>query len=358
VTDPIPETPPKNVSRLKADFQACRDAYDFFTHQRNGHLDRQLYKGQGGALLEQFYHEHEDYYPFRDESKFYEHDAGSIAYKIKDTERLIIVGPGPADLSLANKELWLLPHLQNLKQADIVDISRDFAVDGAFYLTNHFQSAGRTDIKVNAITSDYRNLCPKLVPMANTTAISTGSTFSNVANVEAGKFPEAQLREFLRDFRAIAGNQPGAKLVLGYDSCQDPEEHDKAYNHPLLSQIMLNGISCLARDCHGMKGLDPDRVEEFFNYVPVWDQTASCRRQNVMLKKPLHLEFAPEILRPGEPSMLDLQPGQSFTVQNAVKPRSTKTASIAREVGLKTDIILKNGRGITEHIFNVIPLPT
>lgn len=329
--------------RLSAQQIAHDDLLRLFTRAEGGHIGHYGYLGHGAEIVNEFYTTHKAYYPHRGDFEFLTENAQTIADRMKDTRRLIIVGPGPVI-----KESVFLSHLPNLQEVLLIDVSEEFCVNGQRSLAALFNQQGRPNVRVNTLVHDYLTAAPFVKKVDGTTVISTGSLLSNVTQKPNEDFPETQMLAALNAFRRLARGR-GGRVAVGYDSCQDPDQIEESYNHPAFDRFVLN---CLGQafETAAINNINSQNVGDYFERRTVTGHGV-FPHHTIVAKDALRLPFQSAGRSDG--IVVNVQADDAFTAMNSVKPLSNQVGLLGKDAGLYTDIVFTSGSGMTMHLMPV-----
>lgn len=342
VMKPTPVTPSYT-------FDADHDLYNLFTRAEVGQIGYYCYMGEGAKRTRDFYKNQHTYYPHAGEITFLHAEAVSIAAPISSTRHLIIVGPGPAQDSLMRKEAALLPHLPHLQTVHLVDVSEKYCLDGLNKLRQVFRAQNRK-ILLNSTVAPYEHAADQFAQhhRDHTTVITTGSLISNVTKRGDEAFPDAQIGEFLRSMRKMAGKGRENKVVVGYDACQDEEQVLKSYEGKYFDRFILGGLQRAFELTSHVYSVKPAEISNYFKRVSTWEP--SLAHHHVEVVQPLNLVF--QARGNDRERFIYLKPGQRFSIMNSVKPPMDLVKKMATQsANLQTRITLGSPDGLVEHVF-------
>jgi uncharacterized SAM-dependent methyltransferase len=93
-------------------------------------------------------------------------------------------------------------------------------------------------------------------------AFFLGSTISNIVLREGETLTQGIARTLTWFADALP---PGSKFILSYDSCNDPKQLARAYDHPIFAAMERGIVARMNREL-GLKGMTADDVR----FVPAW----------------------------------------------------------------------------------------
>lgn len=321
---------------------AKSDLRRLFTRDESGHIGHYGYLGKGAQIVDEFYTTHPAYYLNRGEVALLTENAEIVANKIKETERLIIIGPGPS-----LKEEPLLPHLPYLSEIVLIDVEKEFCDHSQFQLKGLFNKIGRHNVKISALVSDFHDAPSILPPSKNTTVITTGSLISNVPQKSNERFPEAQILLALSKFRELAGND--GRVVLGYDSCQSPFQIQESYNHPAFDRFVLHCVG-QAFDVAKINSITSKNITDYFERRTHTGRGVTPHH-NVVAKTDMHFDFRAAGSK--KPIQVPISKGDEFTVLYSVKPLPHQITALSQNIGMSRGWSMTSDQGLTLHVLKV-----
>lgn len=333
-------------STRQADFRktVTNAAFDLFSRKQHGHLGDIAYLNGGGKLYEQFMRANDAYSLFSGEIKNITANRESIARDLADTERAIIVGPGPGS-SFDQKEMQILALLPNLREVHFVDLNKEFNAQAARIVREHAREKGLS-IRVETYEMDFRNAAAVIAPLGKTAVLSTGSLVSNVPNAPLNAFPDYDTGQFIDGFAALAGE--GGKVVLGYDSNDSAENLEESYNADLAP--FIQNIMQIIVD-HSAKGTvqNLNASEGFFRYESQWIEQAGQVAHRLIAQKPQNFQ----IKHDGKFKKFFIEAGDEFVVMSSLRPKVDRLTKIAATVGLVSTSAYISETGIVDQVFTV-----
>lgn len=316
-----------------------QDMYDLLSGRRAGHMGEYGYLGEGTKTVEEFFATCEAYYPCSAEKKSFTSNARTFASQIERTRRLVIIGPGPVD-SLRGKEMKLLAYLPDLEEVNLVDVSEGFCVDGEEALHTYFNAISRDGVRIKKFVMDYTGLAAELPVMDNTTVISTGGLISNMARIEGEQYPRDQMLAFLRVMKDIASKGAKGKVVLGYDSNDDPQKIHAAYKSNLFKDYIGHSFLNALRMAEFSSNVnDLPSLTYHFDIETEW-QPPTAEHCLVAKKQ--------TVLSCGDDRFV-IKKGRRFVILNSVKPTPSSVDDLAREVGLLPEASVRSPDAIIWH---------
>lgn len=321
-------------------------AVDLFTRKQHGHMGDIAYYNGGGKLFEDFVKANDNYALYNGEIRNISIHKKAIAADVAETERAIIVGPGPAS-SFRMKEMQILKLLPDLKEVHLIDVNREFNKQARKAIQDYSKSSGR-EIKIKTYQMDFRAASAAIPAAANTTVFSTGSLVSNVPNAPLSGFPDYDIGVFMESFAQLAG--VGGKVVLGYDANETGEEQVDHYNDDL-APFIKNIMKVVADHAHGLHGFNP--APDHFRYEAEWVRKAGQVAHKLVVTKPQQFK----ITHDGRVYQFSLDKDDEFIVMSSLKPSVKRLSKIADTHGMATTSTYSDGNNIIEQVFKVRNLP-
>jgi hypothetical protein len=335
-------------STRKADFKnaVTHAAFDLFTRRQHGHLGDIAYLNGGGRLYEKFMKANDDYSLYSGEIDNITVNRDAMARDLKDTERAIIVGPGPG-FSFEKKEMQILKLLPDLKEVHFVDLNNEFNRQAAKIVRDYAKSSG-LKIRVQSHEMDFRNAASVLPPSGKTTVFSTGSLVSNVPNAPLSGFPDYETKRFVDAFAVLAGE--GGKVFLGYDSNDSAMNLEQSYNQDL-APFIENIMQIIVDHSRTIRGLDASKGS--FRYESEWVRQAGQVAHKLIAEKSQNFQ----IILDGHAENLFFLEGDEFIVMSSLRPTIDRLTRIAGNIGMRSEKVYVSDSGIVDQVLTVERMP-
>ena len=274
-----------------------------------------LYDARGAALFEQIC-ALDEYYPYRSELALLDQHLPVIAQAIGPAARVIEPGSGAGQ-----KTRMLLAALDRPATYIPIDVSAEQLAATARELTAEF-----TGLEVLPIAADYTRaleLPPAPPHTGRTLVFFPGSTIGN--------FEPDDARRFLARFAALAG--PGASIVLGADSNNDPEALLRAYDdsHGVTAAFDLNVLAHLNRTHAATFDLAA------FMHRAVWDAAHSRIEMHLVSRRRQIVQLA------GEP--IQFERGEPIITEHCYKHTPEVLAALLGDAGWRVREVFADARG-------------
>ena len=313
-----------------------------FRRKAVGIWDDLAYLNGGGKLFEDgIAASYPDYYQFYGEVQHIQTNKASIADLIKDTQHIIVVGPGPAT-SFSQKDFKIIELLPDLKSVQFIDVASRFNDESAAVIEAYSQRSGK-NITVAKHRMDFHQASQVLLPLPHTTTISTGGLFANLQNAPLDGFPVQDMQDSLAAFRRLSGDE--GHVIVGYDSNTNDRTQAKAYQN--FGPFIINITNIIANNCddiHGFKS-GPDYFAYRRDYIPPSRQNA----HKVVALKSQDFYIGSRYI--------SIDQGEPFTVMSSLRPDPNKTSEQGKSIGLRTANAFIDGNGLVEHVFNSVAIP-
>jgi uncharacterized SAM-dependent methyltransferase len=331
-------------STRQADFRnaVTHAAFDLFARKQHGHLGDIAYLNGGGKLYEKFMRANDAYSLFSGEINNISANCRAIAADLAETERAIIVGPGPGS-SFDQKEMQILKLLPGLKEVHFVDLNDEFNRQASRIVKDYARKNGLS-IRIETHEMDFRNASSVIAPRACTAVLSTGSLVSNVPNAPLNAFPDYDTGQFIDGFAALAGD--GGKVVLGYDSNDSAKNLEQSYNGDL-APFIENIMKIIVDHSRSIKGLDASKGS--FRYESEWLKQAGQVAHKLIAEKDQTFQIHFE----GKPHKFFIEKGDEFVVMSSLRPKVERLTKIAGNIGMQSENVYVSESGIVDQVFTV-----
>lgn len=337
-------------STRQADFKnaVTHAAFDLFARKQHGHLGDIAYLNGGGKLYEKFMSANNAYALFSGEISNITAHRDALVKDLSDTQRAIIVGPGPGS-SFEQKEMQLLKLLPDLKEVHFVDLNNEFNRQGAMIVKNYARK-NKLSIRVETHEMDFRNAAAVIPQREHTTVLSTGSLVSNVPNAPLNAFPDYDTGRFIDGFAVLAGE--GGKVVLGYDSNDSAKNLEQSYNNDL-APFIENIMKIIVDHSRSIRGLDAAKGN--FRYESAWLKQAGQVAHKLIAEKAQTFQ----IIFDGNVHGFFIEEGDEYIVMSSLRPKVERLTKIAQNIGMKTESVYVSDSGIVDQVFTVkrAPIP-
>jgi L-histidine N-alpha-methyltransferase len=262
-----------------------------------------LYDARGAELFEQIC-TLDEYYPYREELAVLERHLPAIARAIGPAARVIEPGSGAGQ-----KTRMLLAALDRPAAYVPIDVSGEQLAQTARALR-----AELPGLEVSPIAADYTHAL-ELPPAPR----GAGATVVFFPGSTIGNFEPDQAHRFLARFAALAG--PGAAIVLGADSNQDPEILVRAYDDAL-------GVTA-AFDLNVLAHLNRTHAATFdlsaFMHRAVWSAAHSRVEMHLVSRRRQVVHIA------GQP--IQLERGEPIVTEHCYKHTPAALAALLEDAG-------------------------
>jgi dimethylhistidine N-methyltransferase len=274
-----------------------------------------LYDARGAALFEQIC-TLDEYYPYRSELALLEQHLPAIARTIGPAARVIEPGSGAGQ-----KTRMLLAALDRPATYIPIDVSVEQLAATAHELTAQFAA-----LEVVPIAADYTQALE--LPAAPGRA---GRALVFFPGSTIGNFEPDDARRFLARFAALAG--PGASIVLGADSNNDPEVLLRAYDDS-------QGVTA-AFDLNVLAHLNRTHAATFdltaFMHRAVWDAARSRVEMHLVSRRRQVVHIS------GEP--IQFERGEPIVTEHCYKHPPDVLAALLGEAGWRVRQVFADPRG-------------
>lgn len=318
---------------------------DLFTQRRSGHLLPYAYLDNGSEFYNRFIMGNNFYYPNNAERELFSSDEETYfigGQKLRKTKEVIIIGPGPVS-SVSAKELRLIQEMPNVRKIHLVDISMEFNTAATLLLKHKLKN---TSLEITTHTHDYRTISTIGNLDQNTTLMCTGSFIGNIENAAKECFAEEELRDVLATFKNLCGH--AGNILIGYDSTCAGLKLDRAYNHPLLKDFFINMMKNCFKKSNNIAGINPDEIEDIFEYTPQWHRNARHYAFNLEANQSFELRYK-------ENTIIPINQGAVFTIGSSIKPSTSIITEIASKIGMEHEISLTSNGGTTIQLLSITP---
>jgi uncharacterized SAM-dependent methyltransferase len=227
-----------------------RDAVDLLTLQRSGHAGRWTYDGNWGA----FVGDNPVYHTFVEQCGLFALHAEALAKRAGNLGTALDIGASSRE-AFVRMLLLVLARMPDLREFISLDICDAFPAATA-------EVAGRwlPGVKLTPVRGDFYAAMPAL--REPVLAFFLGSTISNIVLREG----ETLTQGITRTLTWFANALPqGSKFILSYDSCHDPKQLERAYDHPIFAAMERGIVTRMNREL-GLKGMTVNDVR----FVATW----------------------------------------------------------------------------------------
>lgn len=250
----------KNQSQYQYKSKVQKDAFDFFSGRRSGHIGylqygTTEYKNDpvcGSEIWSKFRHI-QDYYLTNEDDGLIKEIIPYISNINLDVETFIDLGPGDYESLLSKTQ-----PLVNASKANryiAIDMAEIYAQDAARFV------ATNCAVKSQAVVSDFLQASIN-IKQEKALLFMGGSTISNIPVGIEVKDATLYLSAQLAKYRSCVDNK--SYMLIGFDSNQDEETLDAAYQNHVHSSLVENALFHIHRDTN--ISFDPSN----FKYKGIW----------------------------------------------------------------------------------------